>query len=166
MLLQVSVSFLVFCFAVDPLFTSGHCYCNSCYYQMQCENFCRTHCSTIPGSCWLFQKCVQAACQNGGNLNSCFNGVCNAGENVENCPCDCCASRNAEKCTLVSGVCPPQCCGDSNCCVEKKSKSKVGMVSGCICGIAGCCCIAYILYRVYKHCTGPDPTPVVPISLH
>ena len=80
----------------------------------------------------------------------CFDGVCNVEEH-ESCPADCCAIRNPEKCAVAQGSCPPECCGESSCCVEKESKNMLNMVAMCVTPPFGCICIACILYRYYSN---------------
>ena len=172
MLLQVSLGFLLFHHLT--LSTQGTCQCGGCYYHSQYESLCRSRCTSFPNSCWLLANCFQAACRNRGYLNGCFNGFCDVGENVESCPSDCCIQRNPQKCARVQGVCPPQCCGESNCCVEEEKPSKsgagAGMIVGCLCGgIFGCLCISLLSYRVYIYYKDGNrviPAKIIPWTCH
>lgn len=99
--------------------------------------------SQVPrGSCQTWKNIPRTA----GNIQTCFNGVCDVGE-LESCPVDCCPSRNPGRCAVAHGSCPPECCGTSNCCVEEKSKTILMMSCLCVTGSLACICIVCIVYR-------------------
>jgi hypothetical protein len=47
--------------------------------------------------------------------DTCYNKLCDNGENINNCPHDCCQTVN-DKCTMSENECIPDCCGESRCC--------------------------------------------------
>ena len=57
----------------------------------------------------------------------CGDGVCEERETAENCPMDCCYKVNSA-CTLHTGDCIPECCGEPTCCLG-------GTVNGTIPGL-------------------------------
>lgn len=156
--------------------------CGGCNGQTHEANTCKRWYSSLPVGCWLFRGCFETACQNiageeglsnynpflsdgvpgetpyydkqvGSKLGSCFNGVCDDGEYIENCPADCCIKRNPQKCTLLQGLCPPECCGEPHCCVERKESKisqKVKTIILCVTLSIVCLCIGCILYRLYS----------------
>ena len=83
---------------------------------------CQAQYSTVPKDCWLLRACFQKAKQ-----GNCFNGHCDADENVDNCPADCCPVRSRKSCSLQDGVCPSQCCGDSTCCKTSSGKRNTAL---------------------------------------
>jgi hypothetical protein len=81
-----------------------------------------------PGFCWLYAFCFSAYCvlSEKDNLlysnytipDTCFDLVCDLGENTENCPVDCCRSVN-KQCNvdiMDKKIVPPLCCTQSSCC--------------------------------------------------
>ena len=160
--------------------TSEPFFCGGCYGQTRKGQTCGKKYGNIPFGCWLLRTCFETLCRSDGIRRSnippadqhgveispdenarvspligskvpiCFDGVCNVGEH-ESCPADCCAIRNPEKCAVAQGSCPPECCGESSCCVEKESKNMLNMVAMCVTPPFGCICIACILYRYYSN---------------
>jgi hypothetical protein len=53
--------------------------------------------------------------------DTCYNKICDTGENVRNCPEDCCQTVN-RKCTWNT-KCLPECCGESTCCESSSGNS-------------------------------------------
>ena len=103
---------------VNSLKLSESFSCGGCYGQTRSMRTCQAHYSEVPIGCWLVRACFESECQKkeGYSVDTCFNGHCDADENVDNCPADCCTVTYNKSCTLVDGVCPSQCCGDSTCC--------------------------------------------------
>lgn len=85
----------------------------------------------IPGFCWTYSACFKTNCKKRrcsrnaigeleimpNNDTFCGNGVCEADEDIYNCPLDCCATINPQKCS-DNTKCLPTCCGDSTCCTD------------------------------------------------
>ncbi|XP_046557304.1 uncharacterized protein LOC124266548 [Haliotis rubra] len=82
----------------------------------------------VVGTCWVFTKCFTDFCEkryrvNGLNLavrdrpgmpDTCYNGKCDVGETTDNCPVDCCYTKNKQctwgnKCTQL--FCATPSCG-------------------------------------------------------
>ena len=58
----------------------------------------------VSSACWLFQSCVRHECkrEQGIAVGNCFDGVCVAGENADNCPADCCPAQKNHNYSLSS----------------------------------------------------------------
>lgn len=93
--------------------------CGGCRNQTDRNKICRAvYNSTFPTGCWLLPACFRHKCSFSA-AGSCFNGTCDAGENVHNCPADCCPQKNPQNCSLVNGTCPLKCCSRSSCCLDE-----------------------------------------------
>ncbi|XP_071098044.1 uncharacterized protein [Haliotis cracherodii] len=81
----------------------------------------------VVGTCWVFTKCFTDYCEERYRVNelnftldvsrmpdTCYNGVCDAGETTDNCPVDCCYKKNPSQCTWNT-KCVPQFCGTPAC---------------------------------------------------
>ena len=91
--------------------------CGGCRNQTDRNNICRAvYNSTIRTECWLLPACFRHKCNF--SLGTCFNGTCDAGENVDNCPADCCPQKNPQNCSLGNETCPLKCCSRSSCCLD------------------------------------------------
>ena len=116
------------------------------------KDSCRAMNSYIPTSCWLFQNCFENECrkEQGYSVGTCFNGLCDASENENNCAADCCPEKNPQDCVLVYGKCPLECCGESSCCQEEDDESgtSVGLEIlkwfGITVLIIIICCVMYV----------------------
>lgn len=98
-------------------------FCGGCRNQTNTNNMCRTvYNGTIPTGCWLFPVCFKYKCNF--SSDTCFNGVCDAGENVANCPADCCPQKNSKNCSLLNGTCPLKCCGEPGCCLDENEEEE------------------------------------------
>jgi hypothetical protein len=99
--------------------------CGGCDGQDTISKRCKNWLNSIPGFCWQFAWCFKDKCRNqyGNNRkrsavdvpDTCYNKVCDDGENVNNCPHDCCQAEN-DKCKMTEDECIPECCGESTCC--------------------------------------------------
>ncbi|XP_060600533.1 keratin-associated protein 5-8-like [Ruditapes philippinarum] len=104
---------------------SGATYsCGGCQGQERSRKKCLSNLRMlykIPGLCWAFAKCFQKKCKSQPTESTpapdmCFNLRCDPGEDVNNCPADCCGNEN-EKCKWSqSNTCVPKCCSESTCC--------------------------------------------------
>jgi hypothetical protein len=99
--------------------------CGGCAGQTRNQMTCRAQYSTIPVACWLFRGCFEHECmkEQRYSVDTCFNGVCDAEENIGNCPADCCQQKNPQNCIVVNGKCPLTCCGETNCCEKQDDGS-------------------------------------------
>lgn len=99
--------------------------CGGCSGQNYMLNKCKRWYNSIPGTCWIFTRCFRKKCKKQYRqkrrrsvLNmpdTCFNKICDAGENINNCPEDCCQTVS-DQCTWKENKCIPKCCGESTCC--------------------------------------------------
>ena len=85
----------------------------------------------IPGLCWAFAKCFTKKCKSRSKRSvetpeTCFNLRCDPGETVDNCPSDCCGTKNA-KCDWSKLSCVDVCCSESTCCDASGSDGLVSM---------------------------------------
>ena len=119
--------------------------CGSCSGQTRAANTCKKLYTKLPVGCWLFRACFENVCQ---NVGTCFNGVCEKNEYIESCPADCCVKRNPQKCTLLPGLCLPQCCGENNCCLETEENNSVKMTLIYVAVCIGCVSIGCLLYKI------------------
>lgn len=99
--------------------------CGGCSGQTRKKNACQARYNTIRFGCWLFRACFERECEReqGYSVGTCFNGVCDPHEDVDNCPADCCPKENPRNCSFVNGRCPAQCCGKSTCCAKEDNDS-------------------------------------------
>jgi hypothetical protein len=110
--------------------------CGGCQGQERTRKKCLSNIRSvfqIPGLCWAFAKCFKSKCESVAQPETCFNLVCDAGETVDNCPTDCCGSKN-EKCDWSkSTTCVPQCCNEHTCCDTSGSDVPLSFGINCFC---------------------------------
>ena len=125
-------------------------FCGGCNGQTRRKNSCQARYNTIRVGCWLFRACFERECKRkqGYSVDTCFNGVCDPHENVDNCPADCCLKENPRNCSFVNGQCPAQCCGKSTCC-GKEDDSGTSLGTKILEGFGIAISIIFIIGVVY-----------------
>ncbi|XP_071099065.1 uncharacterized protein [Haliotis cracherodii] len=94
--------------------------CMGCTGQRKIAAKCKPHIwLNFIGTCWLFPMCFEKHCRRqyqiiGVMPDTCYNGVCDAGETTDNCPVDCCYKKNS-KCTWSTLRCLPEYCNTPTC---------------------------------------------------
>ena len=104
-------------------------YCGLCEGQRKVSKHClydghRQVFYDVPGFCWAFTGCFRDFCRSRYHRKrsanplpeTCYNFRCDHEETVQNCPVDCCATVNPNKCTWKNGTCIPLCCSETTCC--------------------------------------------------
>ena len=124
---------------------------------IQHEKTCQNRYPNISSTCWVFQSCLEHECkrEQGSAVGKCFDGVCNAGENVHNCPADCCPTEKNNNCSLSfvgNDRCPLSCCKNSSCCVERDGDNGGGSLSQVVGSIFGAIVFIILAYLLIKCC--------------
>ena len=124
MVLQVFRLYFIICLRFLP----RNAAIPGCVNLTQHENICRDRYLNMSSACWLFQSCIRRECwrELDVEVSDCFDGVCDAGENVDNCPADCCPAEKNSSCSLSSlgkDRCLLSCCKKSTCCGDDNDGS-------------------------------------------
>ena len=140
--------------------------CGGCDGQLRRARACHARYHSLPAACWLFRACFKHKCEREeeSSAYTCFNEFCDANEDVNNCPEDCCQQKNLKSCTLVNGACPLKCCGENTCCEKEDNGGtslgqKILKWFGIVIGIIVICCLMYAT-KVWCDC---DWNVIVPL---